>query len=88
MVISVMKWVAMFRLDNGNERRIRFGASGYDDYTIGATKDQRKFYRQRHQGDNLKDPLTPGSRCPISSCGVESRSIEKNIKSFKKRFNV
>ena len=81
------KWVAVFRLDNGKERRIRFGASGYDDYTIGATKDERKFYRQRHQGDNLKDPLTPGSLSYYILWG-ESRSMEKNIKSFKKRFKV
>jgi hypothetical protein len=81
------KWVAVFRLDNGKERRIRFGAAGYDDYTIGASKDQRKFYRQRHQGDNLKDPLTPGALSYYILWG-ESTDMEKNIKTFKKRFKV
>ena len=80
------KWVALFRMDNGKERRIRFGASGYDDYTIGASKDQRKFYRQRHQGDNLKDPLTPGALSYYILWNTPD--MEKNIKSFKKRFNV
>ena len=81
------KWVAVFRLDNGKERRIRFGATGYDDYTIGASKDQRKFYRQRHQGDNLKDATSPGSLSFYILWG-ESTDMEKNIKSFKKRFKV
>ena len=81
------KWVAVFRLDNGKERRIRFGASGYDDYTIGASKDQRKFYRQRHQGDNLKDFLSPGALAYYILWGP-STDMEKNIKSFKKRFKV
>ena len=81
------KWVAVFRLDNGKERRIRFGAAGYDDYTIGASKDQRKFYRIRHEGDNLKDPMSPGSLSFWITWG-SSRDMEKNIKSYKKRYNV
>lgn len=81
------KWVAVFRLDNGKERRVRFGATGYLDFTIGATRDQRKLYRIRHEGDNLKDATSPGSLSFYLLWG-SSTDMEKNIKSYKKRFNV
>jgi hypothetical protein len=52
-----------------------------------ASRDQRKLYRIRHEGDNLKDPMSPGSLSFFITWG-SSRDIEKNIKSFKKRYNV
>lgn len=81
------KWVAVFRMDNGKERRVRFGATGYLDFTIGGTRDQRKLYRIRHEGDNLKDPTSPGSLSYFILWG-SSTDMEKNIKSYKKRYNV
>lgn len=81
------KWVAVFRMDNGKERRVRFGSNPFLDYTIGATRDQRKLYRIRHEGDNLKDPTSPGSLSYFILWG-SSTDMEKNIKSYKKRFNV
>lgn len=81
------KWVAVFRMDNGKERRVRFGATGYLDFTIGASRDQRKLYRIRHEGDNIKDPTSPGSLSYYILWG-SSTDMEKNIKSYKKRYNV
>jgi len=70
------KYVAGFMVD-GKEKRIRFGAKGYKDFTIGATNEQRDAYRKRHKGDNLDNPLS-----------AKSRDLKTNIKSFKKRFNL
>jgi len=83
----VKKYTAIFKLDNGKEKRVRFGDKNYTDYLLGASRDQRKLYRMRHEGDNLKDAMSPGSLSFSITWGA-SRDIEKNIKSFKKKYNV
>ena len=83
----IKKYTAIFKLDNGKEKRVRFGDKNYTDYLLGASRDQRKLYRMRHEGDNLKDATSPGSLSFFITWGP-SRDIEKNIKSFKKKYNV
>lgn len=80
------KYVAGFMVD-GKEKRIRFGAKPYKDFTIGATNEQRDAYRKRHKGDNLDTPLSAGALSYYILWG-KSRDLKANIKSFKKRFNV
>lgn len=83
----VKRYTAIFRLDNGKEKKVRFGDKNYTNYLLGASRDQRKLYRMRHEGDNLTYPMSPGSLSFWITWGP-SRDIEKNIKSFKKRYNV
>ena len=35
------KWTATFDLGDGKTKKVQFGATGYSDYTIGATDDLR-----------------------------------------------
>ena len=53
------KWDALFE-ENGKEHVTHFGATGYLDYTIGATEDQRDNYRTRHKKDlSTHNPMSP-----------------------------
>jgi len=70
------------------KREISFGASGYQDYTLGASDSDRLNYIARHRvNEDFEDPLTAGSLSRWILWG-DSRSIEKNIEAFKKRFGV
>tara|TARA_R110000803_G_scaffold123289_1_gene191214 strand:+ start:44 stop:379 length:336 start_codon:yes stop_codon:yes gene_type:complete len=80
------KWVAVFKIDNDKEKRVRFGATGYTDYTLGASKKQRDNYRNRHKNDNINVPLSPGSLSYYILW--DTPDMDENIKKFKKRFNV
>ncbi len=80
--IKGKKYTATFKPD----KKIHFGATGYTDYTIGATKQQRDNYRARH----AKDPINKGQTAGALSYYVlwgNSNDINKNIKEYKKRFN-
>jgi len=83
---SEKKWMAVFEKD-GKEKRVHFGAKGYDDYTIGATEQQRENYRNRHKSGATAKADTPNALSYYILWG-DSKSRLKNIESFKKRFNV
>ena len=85
---SGKKLMAKFKnKKTGRESTTHFGASGYDDYTIKKNIDQRKRYRDRHRGDNLSNPGSPGSLSWNVLWG-NSTSKQQNIKSFKSKFNL
>jgi len=78
------KYVAVF----SNGKQVKFGASGYSDYTIHHDKKRREAYRKRHAKDLLTDdPTKPGFLSYFLLWG-DSTSIEKNISSFKKQFGL
>ena len=81
------KLKAVFTDKDGKTKTIHFGASGYDDYTLGASEEQRKRYRERHSKENWNNYQSAGSLSRYILWG-ESRSREENIKAFKKRFNL
>ena len=82
------KLTAVFKLDNGREKKVSFGQKGADDYTITKDKEQRKRYRTRHKKDlDTKDPLRKGFLSFYLLWG-DSTSLKENIKNYKKRFNL
>ena len=81
------KWTAIF--DDG--KKVNFGAAGMDDYTLTGDKEQRERYRKRH----AKDLLTPLNKRGRGAGALsyyilwgDSKSRLKNIRDYKKRFNV
>lgn len=44
----------------GRIKKVSFGASSYEDYTIHKDKDRRKLYRNRHKGDKINNHLFAG----------------------------
>ena len=82
------KFMATFRLDNGNTRIVYFGAANMDDYTITHDKEQRERYRTRHKKDlETNDPTRPGYLSYYILWG-DSTSIRQNIKTYKEKFNL
>ena len=76
------KWMAVFE----PQRTVHFGATGYKDYTLGATDEQRRLYRQRHEKDLKGDPATAGY---LSYYVLWSkRSMKTSIADYKKKFHL
>jgi hypothetical protein len=82
------KLVAVFKRENGREKKTYFGAENMDDYTLTKDKEQRTRYRQRHKKDlATRDPTRAGYLSYYILWG-ESTSRQANIASYKKRFNL
>ena len=83
------KLMAIFTDDNGKKvRTSHFGQAGADDYTITKDKEQRTRYRNRHRKDlDTNDYKKPGFLSFHLLWG-DSTSLQENIKSYKKRFNL
>ncbi len=83
------KYKALIKYNDKQEKPkvVYFGASNYLDYTIGATEQQRKSYRARHDKEKNQKFDTAGALSYHILWG-DSRSIRENIKSYKKRYNL
>jgi hypothetical protein len=80
------KWDAIFTQD-GHSRTISFGARGYTDYTLGATREQRDAYRARHNGDLKGNPMTAGYLSYYILWGA-SRNMKSNIADYRRLFGL
>ena len=85
------KWTATFEKD-GKEKIVHFGAikpngQPYDDYTIGATDEQRNSYRARHSSGKTA-PADTANALSYHILWGDSRSRATNITAFKKKYNV
>jgi hypothetical protein len=85
---SGKKLMATFENKKNKRQSVtHFGASGYDDYTTKKDKEQRARYRNRHKGDNLSNPRSPGSLAWNVLWG-NSTSKRDNIAAFKRKFSL
>jgi hypothetical protein len=82
------KWVAEFKMADGHLRHTHFGASGYTDYTRGASDEQRTHYRDRHRKDLVSRDPTAAGLLAMNILWGPSRSIERNIQIFKREYNL
>ena len=87
------KWMAEFCECKGEscckkeERKVvHFGQENADDYTIGATDQQRENYRARHASGKTAKPDTADALSYYILWNSKSRT--KNIKDYKKKFNL
>ena len=82
------KFMATFEKDNGKKKITYFGSAGMDDYTLTKDKEQRERYRTRHKKDlTTGDPTRAGFLSYYLLWG-DSTSLQENIKSYKKKFNL
>jgi hypothetical protein len=81
------KYTAIFDV-NGREKRASFGAAGYDDYTITKDKIQRNRYWDRHFKDLKTLDVTKPGYLSLYILWGNSTSVQKNINSYKKLFNI
>ena len=82
------KLMAEFFDDDKKIKTTHFGSAGMDDYTLTGDKKAREKYRVRHKKDlDTKDPTRAGYLSYYILWG-DSTSRDKNIKDYKKRFNL
>ena len=82
------KWTAVFSEPDGKKiKTTQFGATGYTDYTKGATDEQRRAYKARHGNMLQKTDSKSASHLAYYLLWGESRSLASNISAYKKRFN-
>lgn len=68
--------------------KINFGLKGGNTYIDHGDKIKRENYLKRHQvNENWNNPKTAGSLSAMLLWGA-SKSLETNLKNFKKKFNV
>ena len=80
------KYVAIFSIDE-KLKKVHFGDSRYEDYTIHHDKTRRTSYRSRHASGKTAKPDTANSLSYYILWG-DSTSLSENIKDYKKRFNL
>ena len=86
------KWTAIFKLDNGKEKKVNFGYNNKkdpkNDYTLHGDIQRRDKYRKRHQKDlKTNDPLRAGFLSYYILWG-DSKNIKTNISDYRKKFNL
>jgi hypothetical protein len=81
------KWAAEFSYTGDKKKTIHFGATGYLDYTIGASDEQRKNYLSRHASGKTAKADTADALSYHILWG-ESKKMSNNIKSFKNKYSV
>lgn len=80
------KYDAVFRLDDGKEKVVRFGAAGYTDYTLSHDEVKKQAYLARHKSEDWNNPLTPGA---LSRWILWNKpTVRGSITDFKNRFNL
>jgi len=82
------KMMAVFTMSNGRAKTTHFGSAGMDDYTKTRDKEQRQRYLKRHRrNENWNNPVSAGALSRWILWGPFT-SKQKNISSFKRRFNL
>ena len=75
-------------MESGRINTTDFGSAGMDDYLLTGDKEQRKRYKERHKKDlETGDPTRAGYLSMFLLWG-QSRSLDKNLAAYKKRFGV
>jgi hypothetical protein len=83
------KYMAIFETSaSGRRKRVHFGASGMDDYTITHDKEQRARYRKRHQKDLMTDDPSRSGYLSYYILWGDTPSFRQNVADYKKRFNL
>lgn len=81
------RMAATFRYPDGKERTYHFGADSAETYIDHGDEDRRSRYRSRFTRATGYDPDTPMALAYHILWG-DSKSLRKNIASFRKRFNL
>jgi len=82
------KYMAIFTDKNNKTKTTHFGQSGADDYTITGDKERRRLYRNRHRKDLKTGDYKRAGFLSYYILWGDSKSIRKNITSYKRRFNL
>lgn len=81
------KYKAVFDND-GRSKSTKFGASGYDDYTLTHNKEQRAKYRARHAKDLTTGDHTKAGFLSYYILWGDSISFNTNVAAYKRKFGL
>jgi len=82
------KWKVIIEYREGQRTRtIHFGASGYTDYTKGATEQQKTNYRNRHRKEANQAFDTAG-RLSYDILWGTTRNVRTNFTAYKRKFKL
>lgn len=85
---SGKEYRAVFQTDSGRLKTTDFGDPTMEQYTEHGDKQRREAYRARHAKDlETEDPTRAGYLSYYLLWG-DSKSLSRNISSYKKRFNL
>ena len=79
------KYQAIFE-EEGKQRKVHFGAKGYDDFTLTNNVKRRELYRKRHEKDLKGDPTKPGYLAYYILWNKPT--LTASISDYRKRFNL
>jgi len=82
------KWRAVFETDSGRINNTDFGDSTMKDFTQTGSLERREAYRSRHRKDLETDDPTRAGYLSWYILWGDSTSFNKNLESYKKRFNL
>jgi hypothetical protein len=82
------KYMALFEdQDTSRTKRTHFGAAGMEDYTMHHDEERAERYRTRHKKDlRTEDPTRAGFLSYYLLW--ESPDFQKNIRNYKRKFNL
>ena len=69
------------------KKKVHFGDNRYSDFTMHKDTKRRENYRSRHASGKNAKAYTPNALAYHILWG-DSTSLQENIKSFKKKYNV
>jgi hypothetical protein len=80
------KWVATIRnKTTKREKRVRFGAVGFDDFTMTGDEERKRLYLQRHsKNENWNDIATAGAWS--KNLLWNKKSITASLADIKRKF--
>lgn len=82
------KWKAIFEGGDGKRTTTHFGYKGMDDYTLTGDKEARERYRSRARSQLQGRGPTSAAYLSFYLLWGDSKSLQENIKNYKKRFNL
>lgn len=84
---GIHKYVAMFQLDDGTLKHVKFGSKGMSDFTKHGDEKRKNAYIARHKvTEDWNNPLSAGalSRWLLWN----KKTLNSSILDFKHRFNL
>jgi len=80
------KWVATIRnKTTGREKRVRFGAVGYDDFTMTGDEERKRLYLQRHSKNEKWNDISTAGAWSMNLLW-NKKSITASLADIKRKF--
>jgi hypothetical protein len=81
------KFIMLFKDENNKELKVKFGAVGYEDYTIHKDDKRKELYINRHKkNEDWNNPYKAGTLSRYILWN--KKTIKDSLEDYRKKFNV